>query len=419
MNIFWLTAMPVSNVINESGISSSGGWLAAMLSLLKHHPEVNRIKIVSIASYKEVRKQIENVEIVQLNSKRIMKGYSRSDVRKLKAEIESFHPSIIDIQGSEFFLGNILLECNISIPSVITLQGLVSQIWRKFSAEIPFYVLFKYITIKDLLTNDNLISRQIAYKKRGYNELSILNSFSNFLGRTEWDKLHSKSINPNANYYHCDRSLRESFYNNTWNYDDCQKFSLFTTQAHYPIKGLHILIDALLILKKDFKNVKLYIAGKNILKPDFSSRIKLGTYDKYLIHKVKDLGLTDNIEFTGWLSQDDLVKALKDTNVFVIPSTIENSPNSLAEAQALGVPCVGSNTGGISTYIENEVDGLLYNNNDYVELARVIKRIFDCDELTNRLSINARTNALKRHDKVKNVNDLVKAYSEIIKGSKL
>ncbi|AIM39157.1 hypothetical protein KO02_22590 [Sphingobacterium sp. ML3W] len=418
LNIFWLTAMPVSNIINEKGISSSGGWLAAMLSLLKDNPEVAKIKIVSIAAFKEERKSIDNVEIVQIHSKKIMNGYSKNDVKKLKDEILTFSPTIIDVQGSEFYLGNILLDCKVSISTVITLQGLVSQIWKKFSAELPFYSIFRYLSFKDLVTNDSLLKRQLAYKKRGENELFILKSFSNFLGRTEWDKLHSNAINPDATYYHCDRSLRESFYDNEWDCNNFNRYTLFTTQAHYPIKGLHVLLDALAIVKTKYKNVKLFVAGKNILSKDLLSRLKLGTYDKYLIHKIKNLGLSDNIEFTGWLNQSGLVDILKYINVFVIPSTIENSPNSLAEAQILGVPCVGSNAGGISTYVRHDVDGLLYNNNDAVELARSIEKVFESDELAKKFSVNAREQAKIRHNKAKNVDDLLKAYKEIIKDFK-
>ena len=109
-----------------------------------------------------------------------------------------------------------------------------------------------------------------------------------------------------------------------------------------------------------------------------------------------------------------MISLLKTIHVFVIPSTIENSPNSLAEAQIMGVPCVGSNVGGISTYIENYVTGLLYNNNDQVYLANCIAELFENDDKANKISTMAREVAVKRHDKDKSVNELIYAYTTII-----
>lgn len=41
-------------------------------------------------------------------------------------------------------------------------------------------------------------------------------------------------------------------------------------------------------------------------------------------------------------------------HIFVCPSSVENSPNSLGEAQLLGVPCIGSIAGGIPSMLSME-----------------------------------------------------------------
>lgn len=274
MNVMWLTAMPAFNIVNDQGISTSGGWIGAMLDLLKEQDVITKIKIVSICSAKEFRRTSGKIEVVQINTKNITKGYSKYDIDKLKLEIDEFLPSIIDVQGSEFYLANILKDTFYKGPVVITLQGLISDIWKKFTVGIPFYVAIKFISLKDLLFNDNLFSKQIGYKRRGENELLILKHFNNFLGRTEWDKLHSHAINNNSQYFHCDRVLRNLFYENEWSIAECNKYTLFTTQAHYPIKGLHILLESLALIKTKFKNVKLYIAGKSIINVTIYQRLK-------------------------------------------------------------------------------------------------------------------------------------------------
>jgi len=53
-----------------------------------------------------------------------------------------------------------------------------------------------------------------------------------------------------------------------------------------------------------------------------------------------------------------MVESLKTANVFVLPSILENSPNSLAEAQILGVPCVTTFAGGTIDYVKDGLTGL-------------------------------------------------------------
>ena len=55
-----------------------------------------------------------------------------------------------------------------------------------------------------------------------------------------------------------------------------------------------------------------------------------------------------DIEFLGKLTADNLVKQLCNSNFYIHPSYIENSPNSVCEAMALGMPVIATNVGGIN-----------------------------------------------------------------------
>ena len=80
------------------------------------------------------------------------------------------------------------------------------------------------------------------------------------------------------------------------------------------------------------------------------------------------------------------------------PSIVENSPNSLAEAMILGVPCVATSAGGVPSLMRDGHEGLLCSPNDVYGLAGMICAIASEPALAARLGANARSRALRRHE---------------------
>jgi len=122
-----------------------------------------------------------------------------------------------------------------------------------------------------------------------------------------------------------------------------------------------------------------------------------------------------NIEFLGKLTADDLVKQLCNSNFYVHPSYIENSPNSICEAMALGMPIIASNVGGVSTMIEDEVEGILVQEGEPTRLAGAIVSLTnDYEKAKHNLVAIARIKALKRHERMTYWKNLQNIYETII-----
>jgi glycosyltransferase involved in cell wall biosynthesis len=130
---------------------------------------------------------------------------------------------------------------------------------------------------------------------------------------------------------------------------------------------------------------------------------------------IKKLGLEKNIIFTGILSEEQMVGRFLKSNLFVCPSSIENSPNSVGEAQLLGVPCIGSFVGGMSDMITDEESGLIYRFEETEMLAEKVCRIFSDPSFAKKLSENGRIVAQLRHHKQVNATRLREIYSTILK----
>ena len=111
---------------------------------------------------------------------------------------------------------------------------------------------------------------------------------------------------------------------------------------------------------------------------------------------------------------EKMIERMLTSNIYILPSLIENSPNTLGEAMILGMPCVSAYTGGASEMAIDGSEALFYRANDPNLLAWQIKRIFDDDNLAKRLGKNARKHAQKTHDPVINSNALMSAYKDIL-----
>ena len=103
------------------------------------------------------------------------------------------------------------------------------------------------------------------------------------------------------------------------------------------------------------------------------------------------------------------------SHVFLSPSSIENSPNSVGEAMLLGMPVVSSDVGGVRNMLEPEKEGLLYAAGDTVALADCICRVFDGEnrDMIIRMGQAARRHALQTHDGERNYRRLLEIYDEI------
>jgi glycosyltransferase involved in cell wall biosynthesis len=126
-----------------------------------------------------------------------------------------------------------------------------------------------------------------------------------------------------------------------------------------------------------------------------------------------------NVVFTGLLSEIEMCNRYLASHIFVCPSSIENSSNSIGEAQLLGVPCIASYVGGIADMVVDNETGLLYRFEEVEMLAAAVCHIFANDSLALKLSKQSRKIAAFRHDKLINSKKLNNIYQSISNDSSL
>jgi len=109
--------------------------------------------------------------------------------------------------------------------------------------------------------------------------------------------------------------------------------------------------------------------------------------------KVKNLARDKklNVEFTGKLSKPEWISYSKCFNVFINTTNFDNTPVSVIEAMALGLPVVSTNVGGIPYLVSDNTDGLLVPPKDVGAMANAIIKIKLDEDLKLKLVSNART----------------------------
>jgi glycosyltransferase involved in cell wall biosynthesis len=175
------------------------------------------------------------------------------------------------------------------------------------------------------------------------------------------------------------------------------------------------MLEAMPLILMNFPDAKLYIGGSNVTKSDtFMDRLKLSSYGKYIQDLINKYDLGNNVIFTGVLDEKQMCQQYLRSNVFVCPSSIENSPNSLAEAMILGVPCVASDVGGVSDMMKHNEDGFIYQTDAPYMLAYFVNRIFTDEGMASKFSKNAKEHAMRTHDRFKNNERMIEIYNDML-----
>ena len=436
VKVLWLcNVMPNQIKKNENMPEGHfGGWISGLLSLMVSSNDVELTvcaPVVRSASFKQrIYDILFGVEPAKYAEALGFSYYlfTVKDYHVLKCVlcpkmIETFKsiimetkPDVVHIFGTEYPHSLAMVEAcremSIGCRVMVHIQGLVSVYASHFTEGLSDY-LCKWPAIIEKIKRDSMLKEQKELRFRGRRfELKVLEMVNHVIGRTEWDYVCTKQVNPNAQYHKCNEALREGFYNHAkWNIRNCIPYSIFISQGDYPVKGLHYAIEALSLLIKEFPGVHLYIAGPKLLG---ESKSRLSSYAKYFKRFVTRNRLDTHITFLGLLSESQMCERFVSSHIFVLPSTIENSPNSLGEAGILGVPRVAAYVGGVPDMVRHGIDGFLYQHSAPYMLAGFIKRLFENDKLAVSFSKEAVMAASRIHDRSKIIETILGTYKAIV-----
>jgi len=313
-----------------------------------------------------------------------------------KKAIDDFKPDVIHIFGSETYMGLAALVA--PCPVVLHIQGILS---------LYIYMFFpEGVSKKSFLFQDwnpkNIYNRFQLYtywKRSCYREKEIMHHAKHVIGRTHWDKMASYILNSDCTYHYGGEILRAEFYEEP-NRQIPDKLTIVTTSSSPLYKGFNFVLHTADILKNTMDMDFEWLVYGNV-NPTF--------HEKFTGLKAHDL----NIRLMGVASAATLRDSIQNATVYFQPSYIENSPNSVCEAQMLSVPVIATNVGGTSSLIEEGETGFLIPTMDPYVAAYRLAQMDKYKDLNLRIGKQAREVALKRHDKQRIVEELIATYHEI------
>ena len=427
MRVLWVCNImpPVIGQYLGKECSVKEGWISGILMRMMKEKEQMELGICYPVA--EVSEEDKKEVVINSDKKIVCYGFAEDTVRpenyggeslekRLGTIIEDFKPEVLHVFGTEY--GHSLAAVKaFGNPkhTLVGLQGIISVCAKEYMADLPKKVQSR-VSFRDWLKKDSMKQQQEKFFIRGEREKEVLRLCGNVTGRTNFDREAAKNINSQVKYYFMNETMRSEFYEGKWEYENCRKHSIFFSQADYPLKGFHYLLQALKIVKEKYPDVTVNVAGNSLVNyATLKDKIKISAYGKYLRELIKELDMEDKITFLGKLSAKEMKQQYLTCHTFVCSSTLENSPNSVGEAMLLGTPVVASCAGGIPSMVKQEEEGLLFEKANIKALAEAIMRIWEDSSLVDKITTGAGARARKTHNADENYRALMEMYQEIAK----
>lgn len=408
MKVLWFEVTLPSRFSNNN--APIAGWQDALEDLIRKENDielsiafpvdnVSNIKSIDGVTYYPITPIYSRMERMK---NRLNCELEREKIISLSlAIIHKCKPDIIHVFGSEWCYGQVAKYVN--IPVIIHMQGSLPPY---FNAKYPpGYSKWDEMLSLGLNLRQQLLFylREKKNSTRVMQEVETLQIVKYYMGRTCWDKTIVSLYNPKAKYFYCSEALRKPFIDCSvkWRSKNRDKIHLITVGCSSFWKGMDTVLRTAKLLKERNVDFEWRIAGrmavKNII--EYKEKIKFSDY---------------NVKILDFVNVDELINELLNADIYVHTAYIDNSPNSICEAQYLGLPIIATYVGGIPSLVCDKEDGVLIPANDPFTLAKEIMLLKKDYKRQLYYSNNNIEKAYNRHDSYRILEDLVTCYKSLI-----
>jgi glycosyltransferase involved in cell wall biosynthesis len=165
---------------------------------------------------------------------------------------------------------------------------------------------------------------------------------------------------------------------------------------NYAFKSRKIIQPKLLWVRAfaEIYNPLMALKVLKLLRNDYpqATLSMVGPFKDNSITQCKNYALEHDlpVKFTGKMTKKKWIDYAKDFDIFINTTDVDNTPVSVIEAMALGLPVVSTNVGGLPYLLKHEEQALLVNPNDEKAMNRKILNLLQNENLLEKLSYNGR-----------------------------
>lgn len=425
MKVLWLSGNSLRRTSN-----STGSWLYSMAEALSSRSGIKLVNVTvkrkrSILDLDYYFGSIEHYKISDRLEEYVLPRYlAHPDggapfayfARRIKALIENINPDIIHCWGLECFYSRLMPDLVPSTPTLLEIQGLRYEYADFYRGDLSMEDIAdsrdfaSYIT----LGRNSVLHAERWMRNVGRIDNLCLSKYKFVSAQSDWveNVLKEKT---SAKIFRTKMSVRTPFLTcDVWRYPTDGSINFFfSASSAIPYKGIQTGIKALYLVKKTYPNVRLKVAGGFSTKFEWNGR----DYQRFILRLIKKLGLTDNIDFLGRLTAEEIVETQHKCIAAVQTSFIETYSLFNAEALCTGLPLISSYSGAMPELAKDGEAVLYYQPGDFHSCSSLMLRLIENKELACRLSKNAVSLNRSKHNPEAVANCQMKIYEEITTGN--
>ena len=294
--------------------------------------------------------------------------------RKIRRIIRATDPDLVTAHGTEVHANHLRF---LKYPSVIWMQGIINQVAQD---QKGFWI-------------DRLKKREIKSIRSQTNFITIPSNIESFL----------LSYNRNCRFFH-------SFY-------PVNPYCFTIADEDFPYVNDLIFVGAI-SKKKGIEDLLMALSLLKNRKNDFKVKI-IGNYETGYLEKIKgmisEFSLVENIVFLGFIQDhDEVIREIKQSRIFVLPTHVDTGPRSVAEASAIGTAVISYNIDGLPLMINNNETGILVEKGDVESLKNAILQLLDDEDKRKKMAENGRKYAQNNYDGQAIAARLIRYYKEVL-----
>ncbi|WP_128548321.1 glycosyltransferase family 4 protein [Larkinella soli] len=388
LNLLWVAPFPY-----PKGDGHPGPWLQTLSDALA---ESGAVRLTVVSCHSGLQSDMEEFErngirFIYLKSPRgsveTLSLYSIR-IRRLSAYLAKHARKydLIHVHGTEHQYHSSLT--GIDVPVITSIQGVINLYLDALPKGVKYGFSSKIVAAKHF----------VDWKIAAYYEAAEVKRFRNYICRTIFDNGYINEQVPDARIFNIWEMIRTQFFNLTL--EKPGRKILFVGGSQ-PLKGLR---EALIALNELQNHRPTVMSVLGFVDPDCVRRI----VRDYRLSKITD----EVLEIKGFQTAEGIAQSMRESFCLLHPSYIDNSPNSICEAQVAGLPVVASAVGGVPTLIEDGKTGLLSPLEGH-PLAQRLRMLQEDHSLWHRISAESSRMARQRHDKQTILNQTFQAYQSI------